>query len=170
MQWKLIGLMVSLLNSQEAQGPDLHKERAQQLLKVRRVFVDKFAGQNADQIRELILNSLIEGKLFSLSENVERADAILKGSAEDLVFTDRFQYSEGTNERGVGSSRSSTRIDERRHEAMAAVRLVNKEGDVIWSSTQESRGAKFKSASADVAGKVMKKLAEDYKSAQKKTP
>jgi hypothetical protein len=45
---------------------------------------------------------------------------------------------------------------------MATVRLVNKEGDVIWSTTQESTGAKFKGASADVADKITKQLAADY--------
>ena len=37
---------------------------------------------------------------------------------------------------------------------MAAVRLVNKEGDVIWATTQESLGAKFRGASMDVADKI----------------
>jgi hypothetical protein len=36
---------------------------------------------------------------------------------------------------------------ERRHEAIAAVRLGNKDGDVIWSTTQESLGTKFHGAS-----------------------
>ena len=44
---------------------------------------------------------------------------------------------------GVGQN-ESTRIAERKHEAVASVRLVNKDGDVIWSTTQESLGAKFR--------------------------
>ena len=36
-------------------------------------------------------------------------------------------------------------------QAVAAVRLVNKDGDVIWSTTQESQGGKFRRASTDVA-------------------
>jgi hypothetical protein len=43
---------------------------------------------------------------------------------------------------GAGESESSRSV-ERRHEANAAVRLVNKDGDVIWSTTQESMGASF---------------------------
>jgi hypothetical protein len=50
---------------------------------------------------------------------------------------------------------------ERKHEALATVRLVNKEGDVIWSTTQESNGAKFHGASADVAEKIARQLAAD---------
>ena len=53
-------------------------------------------------------------------------------------------------------------IRERKHEAMATVRLLNRDGDVIWSTTQESGGAKFHGASADVAEKVTRQLAEDY--------
>jgi hypothetical protein len=34
---------------------------------------------------------------------------------------------------------------------------------LIWSSTQESQGAKFLSASEDVAEKVAKQLAADYR-------
>ena len=54
---------------------------------------------------------------------------------------------------GVGD-KDSTEIKERKHEALATVRLVNKDGDVIWSTTQESNGAKFRGASADVADKI----------------
>jgi hypothetical protein len=62
---------------------------------------------------------------------------------------------------GVGDE-SSTNTKERRHEALATVRLVNKDGDVIWSTTQESTGAKFRGASADVAEKITKQLVADY--------
>jgi hypothetical protein len=56
---------------------------------------------------------------------------------------------------------------ERRHEASAAVRLVNKDGDVIWSATEESTGGKFRGASAEVADKITGKLADDYSRARK---
>src|SRR5215469_13221394 len=67
---------------------------------------------------------------------------------------------------GFGDSQSSHTL-ERRHEAVAAVRLVNKDGDVIWSTTQESMGAKFHGASADVADKIAAKLKEDFERARK---
>ena len=43
-------------------------------------------------------------------------------------------------------------------DARITVRLVDPDGDVIWSTTQESRGAKYKGASADAAEKVAKQL------------
>ena len=153
------------------------------LLGIRRVYVDKLAGdQSAVQIRDMIINTLQSSALFVITENAERADATLKGSAEDMVFTDTFQSSDSITARAsLGSSTTaaagnpgrrgalsvgvgqdeSTKIAERKHEAMAAVRLVNKDGDVIWATTQESLGAKFRGASADVADKVVKQLIAD---------
>ncbi|HOL69926.1 MAG TPA: hypothetical protein PKW45_00665, partial [Bryobacteraceae bacterium] len=44
---------------------------------------------------------------------------------------------------------------------------VLKEGDVIWSTTQESLGGKFRGASADVADKITRQLRADYERAKK---
>ena len=70
---------------------------------------------------------------------------------------------------GVGENESE-KISERKHEAMAAVRLVDANGDVIWSTTQESLGAKFKGSSADVADKVVKQLLADIERARRVQP
>jgi hypothetical protein len=157
------------------------------ILQVKSVFVDELMGESSTQLRDLIVTALQKSNLFVITENRERADAVLKGSAEDLVFQDSFQSSDSINAR-VSPSRSSssrktdvvggaaglsvgqhesTHISERKHEAMAAVRLVSKDGDVIWSTTQESLGAKFRSASADVADKVAKQLAGDIEKARR---
>lgn len=65
---------------------------------------------------------------------------------------------------GEGESEHST---DRRHEAIAAVRLVTKDGDVIWATTQESLGGKFRGASADVADRIAARLKEDFERAKK---
>ena len=54
------------------------------------------------------------------------------------------------------------------NDARIAVRLVNRDGDVIWATTEESKGAKYKGASADVADKVVKQLLHDAEKAAKK--
>jgi hypothetical protein len=170
-----------------------------QLVTVRRVYVDRLTGgETAAQMRDLIITSFQNSKLFVLTENQERADAILRGAAEDLIYTDSFSSSEGVNAHagnagssevgsstrfngaGSGSDRRNSRslnlgvgenessnIRERKHEALATVRLVNKDGDVIWSTTQESNGAKFRGASADVADKITKQLVTDYERLRK---
>jgi hypothetical protein len=160
--------------------------RAQELLALKRVYVERLTGgESADQLRELIIASLHNSKLFVLTEDSEKADAFLRGAAEDLIFTDQFQSSDSLTMRAsVGAARSSSalgsrssgvtvgenesvNIHERKHEAMASVRLVNKEGDVIWSTTQESGGAKFRGASVDVAEKITRQLVEDYARARR---
>jgi hypothetical protein len=160
-----------------------------QLLTTKRVFVDKLTGgETAAQMRDLLIASLQNARLFILTENQEKADMILRGAAEDLIFTDSFSSSEGVNvhagaSSGTRSTRSTTSTTgstsghgltlgvgenesmstkERKHEALATVRLINKDGDVIWSTTQESNGAKFRGASADVADKITKQLVVDY--------
>jgi hypothetical protein len=158
-----------------------------QLLTLKRVFVDHLTGgETAAQMRDIIIGSLVESKLFIVTENQEKADAVLHGAAEDLVFTESHSSSDGVNAKlNVGSSRGASgyRADQtgglgfgenesdhstlRRHEALATVRLTNKEGDVIWSTTQESLGAKYHGASADVADKIAAKLKEDFERAKK---
>jgi hypothetical protein len=172
-----------------AEGPppareDIESGGLMQLLSIRRVYVDRFTGgETAAQMRDLIIASLEGAKLFVVTENQERADFVLRGAAEDLVYTEVHASSDGLQVRTqVGASRStrerayagasggeneSNRSEDRRHEAMATVRLVNKDGDVIWSTTQESKGGKFRGASADVADKVAAKLADDFDRARK---
>ncbi len=168
-------------------------EQAQEpLLAIKRIHVERLSGgETATQIRDMIITSLQRTGLFVLTENPERADAWLRGSAEDLIYTDTFQSSEGisaragvgantstpsgsrtTERRGIQASTSvgqheSTRISERKHEAVASVRLVNRDGDVIWSTTQESGGGKFRGASADVAEKVTRQLLVDLERSRK---
>ena len=164
-----------------------------QILTIKRVYVDRLTGgETAAQMRDLLMTSLQGAKMFIVTENQDRADVILRGAAEDLIFTDSFSSSEGINmhagtssssgqgtssrfngagsgfdsrsgrslNMGIGDNESQS-IKERRHEAIATVRLVNKDGDVIWSTTQESNGAKFHGASADVAEKIAHQLAAD---------
>ena len=157
-----------------------------QLLTLRRVYVDRLTGgETAAQMRDILISSMEGTKLFILTENPERADATLRGAAEDLIFTDVHTSSDSIDAHAnVGTPRASAaqrsatagvsmgenesdHSAERRHEAIAAVRLVNKAGDVIWSTTQESLGAKFRGASADVAEKITARLKEDFDKARK---
>ena len=80
-----------------------------QLLSIRRVYVDRLTGgETAAQMRDMLVSSLEGSKLFVVTENQERADAFLRGAAEDLVFTDVHSSSEGINARtNLGTSRSS---------------------------------------------------------------
>lgn len=156
---------------------------AASLLAVKRIYVAELTGgPGADSLRELIIAGLDGTKLFVLTDNPERADAVLKGAADDKVFTDTFDSDSSSSNRGDAgvysgnstrygknggyggaslSERESHHIKQRKHEAYAAVRLCNQAGDVLWSTTQESLGGKFRGASADVADKVARQLTLD---------
>lgn len=164
-------------------------EGLSQLLRIRRLHVQELSGgEAASQIRDMIIAALQATGLFAVTENPERADAYLKGTAEDLVFNEQFSSQDSIGIRsGVSTGRGAisnrvaeraaasiglsqneeTKINERKHEAVAAVRIVNKEGDVLWSTTQESYGAKFRGASADVADKITRQLRADFEKAKK---
>jgi hypothetical protein len=167
------------------------EEAAEHLSKVRRIYIAILTGGDAAlQLRDLLMTSLHNSKQFIITEDEDKADATLKGAGDDDVFTDTFQSSEGINAhsqisagsseglRNYSSSSSnrsggltvgendSRRDEERKHEAIATVRLVSKDGDVIWSATAESLGAKFMGASADVADKIAKRLVSDYRAAK----
>jgi hypothetical protein len=167
------------------------EQAAEQLSKVRRIYIAVLTGGDAAlQIRDLLMASLHNSKQFIVTEDEDKADATLKGAGDDDVFTDTFQSSEGINAHTQISSGSSEglrnysnssnshsggltigendsrRDEQRKHEAIATVRLVSKDGDVIWSATAESLGAKFLGASADVADKISKRLVTDFKAAK----
>lgn len=163
-------------------APAEEEDPAVRLLGVRRLYIDRFGGgEGAAQIRDMVIASLQRAGLFVITENPDRADAVLRGSAEDLVFTEVFQSGEAVGARtnaaggrgtgvrnrvygalGAGvNENENVRIQERRHEASASVRIVARDGDVLWSTTQESQGAKFRSASADVADRITRQLVAD---------
>ena len=184
MHWTWIAVaLLGGLPQEPVEAPE--HEGLRQLLGIRRVYVDRLGGgDTAAQMRDMIISSLQNSRLFRITENPERADAVLRGSAEDLVYTDVHSSSDSLSVRGsVGSGRynrgdgrysasfgagesEASRSTERRHEASAAVRLVDKNGDVIWSTTQESLGGKLRGASADVADKITRKLLEDMERAR----
>jgi hypothetical protein len=182
-------LIAPLISAAQLQAAPIQPEAplATNLLEIKRIYVEPLAGTApAQTLRELIIAGLDSTKLFVLTDNPDRADAILKGAADDKAFTDSFDtdsslsdrtdagiYSGGKSSKSGGgygaaavSEREAHRIKERKHEAYAAVRLCNLAGDVIWSTTQESLGAKFRGASADVAAKIAKQLSLDVERAR----
>ena len=193
MIWPPVLLAILGMSAATAQNPPsalaIEESSLKQLLQIRRVYVDRLTGgETAAQMRDILLSSLETSNLFVVTENPERADATLKGAAEDLVFTDVHNSSDSINAHtnfgtgrasrtangmnagvGIGESESE-HSTERRHEAVAAVRLVNKDGDVIWATTQESLGAKFRGASTDVAEKITTKLKADFARARMLPP
>jgi curli biogenesis system outer membrane secretion channel CsgG len=155
------------------------------LLRVKRIYVDNFGDDIiSKELQSMIVSSLTASKRFKVTENREKADAILKGVALEKTSQEVHAYGESTAvgaagghsevsggggsfsgsggfvARHMGTSDSSVNT-ETINEARIAIRLVNPDGDVIWTSTQESKGAKYKGASADVADRCVKQLIHD---------
>ncbi len=149
----------------------IEQEQLRQLLGLRRVYVDRLGGSsNTGPLRDMILSALHRARLFVVTEDESHADAYLRGAAEDLIFTEVRSVREGVQVRAgsVGIGDTDDRYSrERKHEAVAAIRLVARNGDVLWSTTQESLGAKYKGSSADVADKVVRDLEAAFAKARK---
>lgn len=165
---------------------------ARQLATVKRIYVDKLTGgEAAEQIRDMLMSALQSSKRWIVTENADKADAFLRGAAEDMIYTESRASHDGivaranvglsdanfsmANRQGERSARNAgasvganegQRATERKHEASAALRLVNKDGDLIWSATKESAGAKFRGAASDVADQVVKQLVRDFDAAR----
>ncbi len=158
------------------------------LLQVRRIYVDLLSGgEVGEQMRDMLIAAIQNTGLFAVTDNPERADAVLKGSTDEQVFTDEhhttdslgFHVSDGNGSSsrailGAATSNQSNRsagltqnetsiIKERRQDARASVRMINSDGDIIWAAMMESGGGKFRGAMVDVAEKIARKLTEDTK-------
>jgi hypothetical protein len=176
--------------TENRQDPSLLEAQVLKLLAVKTVYVDELrGGDGREQIRDMLIGSLQRTGLFILTEDQEHADAYLRGSAEDLVFTEAYRQRDGIQVRGSVSASDRDSEDsefrassfgvgdtdenyrrERKHEATAAVRLVLRSGEVVWSTTQESAGAKFRGPAADVAEKVAKELLKAHARARELAP
>ena len=176
------------------------------LSQIKRIYVESFGDDPiSKEMQAMVVDSLTKSKVFAVTENRDKADAILKGSTLEKTSQEAHSYSDGTLvgvaqssvngsvhgsssgdlsgsfDNGTGNingsstgyvngsingSSSSTHMADRTsissintvNDARASVRLVNSDGDVIWTTTQESKGAKYKGASADVADKIVKQL------------
>jgi curli biogenesis system outer membrane secretion channel CsgG len=163
------------------------------LLKVKRIYVDSFGDDIiSKELQSMVVSSLVATKRFKVTENREKADAVLKGVALEKSSQEVHAYGESTSVGGAAGgshgemsgsivngngtvSGSSSGGFVARHmgtndssvntetvdRARISIRLVSPDGDVIWTTTQESKGAKYKGASADAADMCVKQLLHD---------
>jgi hypothetical protein len=172
--------LISLAAADAGPVSGLADQQLKKLAVVRTLYVEDLVGEGSHTIRDLLITAVHKRGLFVIVEDVAIADAYIRGSAEDLIYTDYLRDRSGINVRGAASSsrRESGESDygsasfgvsdneetnrrDRKHEALAAVRVVLKNGEVVWAAAQESGGAKFRGAAADVAERV----ADDLQSA-----
>jgi len=173
-------------------------QAAPDLLRVKRIYVDSFGDDLISrEMQSMVVSALVASKRFIVTENRDRADAILKGAALEKTSQEVHAFGEGTavgsahggqhgeingsvvngtgsvsgsssggfsaSHAAISDSSVNTETVDRAH---VAIRLVNSDGDVIWTTTQESRGAKYKGASADAADMCVKQLLRDVAKAE----
>src|SRR5271165_4999412 len=84
---------------------------APSLARVRRIYIEPLGGgQTSNQMRDMIIAALQNSKLFLITETQERADATLRGSSDDKIFTEEHSTSDSLGihaNAGTGSSSSS---------------------------------------------------------------
>lgn len=183
----------------EKASTEIDSELTEKLLRVKRIYVESFGEDKASVVLQgMVINALHSSKRFIVTENKDKADAILKGGALEKTSQEFHALGEGAavaqaagahsssvsgstvggtgTISGSGSggfvassiaAEDSVASTETINDARVAVRLVSTDGDVLWSSTQESKGAKYKGAMADVADKVVKQLLKDLEKLQK---
>jgi curli biogenesis system outer membrane secretion channel CsgG len=172
------------------------QELAGKLAKVKRIYVENFGDDLlSKQAQAMVIDALTKTHKFIVTEKKENADAILKGTGLEKTSQELHATSEATSVGGAAGSHSgsingsngslsgsssggfvaksggiadSQASTETINDARMVVRLVSSDGDVLWSTTQESKGAKYKGASADVAEKIIKQLMWDLEKLQPK--
>lgn len=194
--WFTTIILVSPINADSFQSQHrIDPEIASKLLKVKRVYVESFGEDKISTLlHSMICNSLSLSGRIIVTENKDKADAILKGNALEKTSQELHGIGQGTSVSSAAGSVSgsgsrvgtvssaavsgafgavgaaiqdSSVTTETIDRAAVAVRLVSSDGDLIWVSTQESRGAKYKGASSDVADKVVKQLIRDIEKLEK---
>lgn len=180
-------------STKESGATKIDAEISAKLLSVKRIYVESFGDDViSKQLQAMVVNALTQSKRFIITENKEKADAVLKGTGLEKTSQELHAIGEGTTvaraagsehgevsgvitngngsisgsssggfgaqKLGISDAQAST---ETINNARLAVRLVSSDGDVIWATTKESKGAKYKGASADVADEIVKQLLWD---------
>jgi hypothetical protein len=163
------------------------------LLQVKRVCVQNFGDDALGvQAREMVIARLFESKRFSLTENCEKADFVLKGAVterNDRAFREESEgvgfgvgaaasdsSGAGINRTGTsasasarGDARETLASSETKQHAAVTMRLVDKDGEILWAASLESTGGKTKGAIGDAAERAVRKFLRDLERAEKQS-
>ncbi|HWQ03244.1 MAG TPA: hypothetical protein VNL38_02085 [Candidatus Nitrosotenuis sp.] len=178
-------------SSQKSDEPKVNPK----LSVVRRVCVQGFGTDTLSlQAQETIIARLFETTRFSITENCEKAEFVLKGSVVERVEVTQRSESEGIGFGQAGSASSSSsskvgsvgssssasaagRISANTHESLSSsevkqqaaltLRIVDRDGEVIWATSQETGGGKSKSAVGLAAEMAVRRLLRDIERAEK---
>lgn len=156
------------------------------LLTIKRICVQSFGADALGvQAQEMVIAKLFESKRFALTENCDRADFVLKGSvterneraarseSEGIGFTARGSASARDTD-GASGSASST-LSANTYEALSSsgykqsaavtLRIVDKDGEILWAVSMESEQGKTRSAIGEAADRAVRRFLRDIQRA-----
>ena len=194
----LVGALLLLAGSGSGQEkpsgndtPPVEPAADPRLLNVKRICFENFGDDLlGKQVKEMIIAGLFEAKRFSLTENCERADYVMKGSVTQRIEHVSRSESEGVSagREAAGASASSSSVSvgavggslsaheslsssQTKEYAVVTLRVVDKNaGDILWAFSQESSGAKTKGAIGDAAERAVRRFLRDLERAEKQSP
>lgn len=173
------------------EAPPVEPAANPRLQQVKRVCVQNFGDDVLGvQAREMVIARLFESKRFSLTENCEKAEFVLKGAVTERNDRAFRQESEGVgfgasvsgaDSSGSGAGRTGTSASasargdvretlassENKQHAAVTMRLVDKDGEILWAASLESTGGKTKGAIGDAAERAVRKFLRDLERAEK---
>lgn len=175
---KLGAVLLAAACALAAQTP----EPANRLAGVKRLCVGKIMGdaETAPVVQEVAIGGLYASQKFAVTENCEKADAVLKGAvmmkstmkarseAEESalgaivgsVRADAAGVSGGVG--GVGMSGSEALSSaEKGWQATVSLRLVDREGEVLWAGSWDSPGGKSKAPIPDATERLVRQLVRE---------
>src|SRR5580700_9613641 len=86
----------------------IEPEASPNLARVKRIYIERLGGgSDSDQMRDMIIAAVQNSKLFLITDNVERADATLRGSSDDKIFTEEHNSSDSIGLHATSGSGSS---------------------------------------------------------------
>jgi hypothetical protein len=175
----------------QATPPGKPDDRTPRLLTVRRLCIGQFAGEESDAAvaKEIAIASLYASKKFVITEKCDGADAVLKGALIEKSGFKAQSEGEGTSfagasgsargsvvgalaefgALGLGGSEKLSSAETRRH-ASVSLRLVDKDGEVLWAHSFDSPGGKSKGALADAVDRTIRSLIREVEKLQKPAP
>src|SRR5687767_11642720 len=96
---------------QDSVSSAIDSEIEGKLLKVKRVYIESFGDDKIAKIlHAMVINSLAASKRFIITENKDRADAILKGVAIEKTSQELHASGEGTSVSTAAGGVSGSRI------------------------------------------------------------
>lgn len=163
-----------------------------ELASIKRICVEKFAGlePQADQAREMAIASLFGTKKFRVTENCEKAEAILRGSVtgsseqrvrvegDSVEFGRAVGYSSasvgggsGSGSAGFGAAKGADAetlaSSETISQASITLRIVDPDGEILWAHTEEAKAGKVKGPVAFAIDRAIDQLLRDIEKAKK---